>query len=344
MDKPAIGRLASSKFPRKKMRKRKPVKDVRTLEEIIEEDSRAAIVLYSDKSRSDGTTALERRRLLNIYAGIAESPPGKSFLEKLATAVDYFKKHGFPGFLGKDFTQGDITRPDEAIFPIVFSADRLADLLWLLDAWRRDDVNALSDRLVECDCKHFENHKTTEELLLESRISANRAANKRLIDYVLKRDGPRACGTSRWLNRDGGRESLSVKRSFHFSRVNFAFSAMRFDGFTSFVETHIQPIQASVRPSTRPEILACARDQIFKAANIMLWGIQPAVVADSSGVPTFRYNYQCDWHHITTAFAELLTGTSCELRFCITCGADISHLKHGAKKCNECQTKKRKPR
>lgn len=334
-----------SELSRSQMRKAKPVRDLRTFEEILDDELRSAIVLHQHRTRAGTLTALQRRQLLDIYADIAKTGAGKGLLQTFKEAAAYYDMYSFPGLIAKSFLDGELTRPVEVYLPLVFSARRLSRLLVLFDAWNSRDVETLRQALVACDC-----NRQSLDHAIERNVQAgkHRAANQRLIKYVLERDKEKNHTYRRGINDPGDNADvvkiLVPKRKFHFRGVNFAFHQPVNDDFQPpLSEIHIPPFEGALFPADE-DVLLCAKDQLLKAANIMLQGIQPRIVEGPTRSLIVSYHMRCDWHEIATAFAELLTGMSCEIRRCQVkkCGREISHLRAGAQKCTECSDKKRR--
>ncbi len=326
------------------MRKTPVHKDNRPTQEILDECTRGAFVLHRDKGQSgQAATAKQRLKLLKQYLEVAQSG-----VAGLGNASKWYLKAGFPGFLGKDYKKGQLTRPIEVVLPIALAADSLKRLVAICEAWKTGDTEYLLNQMVEVPLTHDS---------VASRVSSaadpdeqesrnNREANVRIIRELQALQGEKKyhrrpqTNVGGQLNADFTAVNQGKKMGFHEMELAW------FADYETFTAKRIQPFEMKSGAPDSAELLAFAEDQLIKAANIMLRGIQPTVIANRGGHPCYRYHLLCDWHVIAKAFAELVTNTELclEPKECEVCKTDISNLDKRAKKCRECSSKKRKPK
>lgn len=124
-----------------------------------------------------------------------------------------------------------------------------------------------------------------------------------------------------------------VERHFHFRGARFAY----YSDYRGFSIKELPPIiKYDDTPFSNELLLQHAEDQLLHGVHIMLRGLQPVVVrASKDSKEKFDYGIRCLWHAIATYFAELLTNSHMEIRWCSGCGKDISDKKKGAVVCKD---------
>jgi len=338
--------LASRKFLRTQLRKPPVRNDIRTIEEIIDDGLRSGFVLHSDQDQPrNAVTTKDRLRLLKLYADIAIAPGAAIFEAEFEKSVDWYRTSRFPAFLGKDFRRGDLTRRVEVVFPILLSAKSLRGILRLYEFWKAENASGLRNLLVEPGQTQQSVASVIEQVTdpLEKQVLKNRQRHALLIEYLIQRKLTIKYRRNVRGDQVGQFTSSAVimqkGKAMHFRDAECAW----YTDYAVFCSLQIEPFFYQENTTlSDAQILAFAKDQLLKAAHIMLRGVQPTVVADTESRPRFKYCPRCDWHLIATSFAELLTNQALELRLCEVCGKDISDLIPRAIKCRDCAEKKRK--
>ena len=331
------------------MRKPPTYKENRTFEEIVE-DGAAAFLLYTDKERSvNVTTASDRLKLLSAYAEIANSAGSEITQSEFEKANFWYSSNGYPSILGKEHSRGEVTRPIEVVYPILLSAKSIRGLLNIYDLWRNQLTLALHSLMREekevpatvVEKIHLASDPS-EQLVAENRrrnVIVNELLRQKLSDKKYRRTIPdtniREFPTQVIL----GKTKIAGRR-MRFQGADLAW----YSDYAGFSPISLEPFL--LEQETDEQILACAEDQLLKAANIMLKGIQPYVTSQKGKGLVYEYVLKDDWHIIAKAFAELITDQSLSLtpKECEVCKRDISALIQSAKKCSECSKKKRKPK
>lgn len=297
--------------------------------------------LHADQlSATDGVRSLERQQILRQFAAIVDeadtSSAGSSVVDSKAITA-YYLEHGFPGPLGKDFRDGLLTRPMEFVLPIFFSAYSIKTLMWLCDCWKERNVRELRQRLVRLTVVAAWTTDPRTEIEIRQRT-------EKAVSQAIEWHQSRKC---RFVSKSIRKiVSQPIRRSIYASCNYFQFANVEVAWLSleeTFTFKEIEPFASLMQDLDDTSLLACAEDQLIKAANIMLVGVQPRIERMKDGILSLEsYRPMYLWHVIAIAFAEYLTGKIPALRFCSTCGCDISLLKKDAKRCRECAAKKRR--
>jgi len=329
------------------VRKRPEHEDIRTFEEILSEGVASAVLHAGTLNIAEADNSIGRLRLLRKYAQIATTSDSKTSRTEFERAVDWYNGYGFPGLLNKDYRDGDMSHPVEIIFPIIQSAKNLTRLLLLYEMWRDLDAKGLNKLLVSVsDTESVEVELDRLAVPGERIARENSEIQWQHVAYLVKREKQkgnyqRSIGTqgvkAQFLKKDQQR-----RPRIQFLGIEYAYYTHQIDDWWVFSPARIGPLYAENVDANEQQVLRYAHDQLTKAANIMLRGVQPRLVSDlSSGESRFEYYFRCDWHIIAKSFAELICNKKLTLRDCIVCGKDINDLIKSAQKCTKCAKMKR---
>lgn len=327
------------------MRKPPSRKETRSFEEILEEGLGYAF-LHSDKIlHGESRTRKERQRMLREYAEIVDLPGAQTSEGDFERSNRWYSRHRFPGFLGKDSSRGDLTKPIEVCYPILMSAKSLKALLYLYEKWKSEDTPVLSQLLIRVNTADPVSPRIDGACdAFEQQIELNRQKQKQQIALILEKRRAQKYRRHIDLARVANWPSVfkvppDARTAVQFRGVERAWYA----DYVAFASCEIKPFMAHNAELDASTLLAAAEDQLTKAVNIMLRGIQQVVARSSvTGEIQFQYNPECDWHLIATAFAEMIVNKELAPRFCSACGVDIGSMKKGALRCVPCARSKRR--
>ncbi len=333
------------------MRKSPQHKDVRTMKEIIEEESRSSLLLYTDQPvQPSWLDPREQRRLMRSYLRIARRSGSSWGEQEIENAEKWYSQNGFPGRLvSVDFSSGSIANPIELFLPMVEAAQTLRGLFDLYEAWTKakDGSDKELARLVTIKERKPNEPDGVAALNDRDQEVVDNHAKMRVIALLKKQEKEKRMPYLRNLGSDSS-AVLTSARAQCLPQIYFRDTTLAWFCDPSFMWEEIEPI-ASPRLNhlelTNSELLWLTEGYLIRAVNIMLRGINPALVQTEKGTPPRpQYQIRCPWHAIAMAFAQLISNSHLEIRWCDICGKDISEMDKRAKVCRKesCRTEKKK--